>query len=171
MTCLDVVEHTPDDVRTLAELRRVTRPGGHVVVTVPAYQALWSHHDVVNLHYRRYGHASLRRAARDAGFDVVHETSFNSVALLPAALIRTLQKRRHATPARSDLTLTPSRANRVLELPLALEARHIARGGRVPFGLSLLAVLQAPVVVPAAAIVRPARSAATGQLAALTGGR
>ena len=78
VTCLDVVEHTPDDVRTLTELRRVTRPGGHVVVTVPAYQALWSHHDVVNLHYRRYGRASLRTAARDAGFDVVHETSFNS---------------------------------------------------------------------------------------------
>src|SRR5207249_2273884 len=50
VVCLDVLEHTPDDVRSLAELRRVTRPGGHLVVTVPAYESLWSGHDVVNRH-------------------------------------------------------------------------------------------------------------------------
>src|SRR5437764_9896055 len=42
ITCLDVIEHTPDDRVTLAELRRVCKPGGWLVVTVPAYQALWS---------------------------------------------------------------------------------------------------------------------------------
>src|SRR5689334_9695378 len=45
VTCLDVLEHTPDDVAVLRELRRITRPGGHVLLTVPAYQALWSGHD------------------------------------------------------------------------------------------------------------------------------
>src|ERR1700751_2869955 len=54
ITCLDVIEHTPDDRVTLRELRRVTRPGGHLLVTVPAYQALWSQHDVDNHHFRRY---------------------------------------------------------------------------------------------------------------------
>ena len=60
VTCLDVVEHTPDDRATLAELWRVTRPGGLLLVTVPAYQALWSWHDEVNLHFRRYDSPSLR---------------------------------------------------------------------------------------------------------------
>src|SRR5436190_23034720 len=46
VTCLDVLEHTPDDVRSLAELRRVTRRGGYLLLTVPAYKALWSGHDV-----------------------------------------------------------------------------------------------------------------------------
>src|SRR5947209_14312068 len=45
ITCLDVIEHTPDDRVTLRELRRVCKPGGHLLVTVPAYQALWSAHD------------------------------------------------------------------------------------------------------------------------------
>src|SRR6476659_6475267 len=66
VTCLDVIEHTRDDRAALAELRRVTRPGGLLVATVPAYQALWSWHDEANGHYRRYDSASLRAAARAA---------------------------------------------------------------------------------------------------------
>src|SRR6185436_1739843 len=70
VTCLDVLEHTPDDGRSLAELRRVTRTGGHLVLTVPAYGFLWSNHDVVNGHYRRYTRSSLRAAAEAAGWEV-----------------------------------------------------------------------------------------------------
>ncbi len=67
ITCLDVIEHTADDVVTLTELRRVAGPGGHLLVTVPAYQSLWSLHDVANHHYRRYNRTSLRTAAVAAG--------------------------------------------------------------------------------------------------------
>jgi SAM-dependent methyltransferase len=150
VTCLDVVEHTPDDRATLAELLRVTRPGGLLLVTVPAYQALWSWHDEVNLHYRRYGSTSLRAAAVDAGWDVVADTHFNSLLLGPAAAVRLAQRRRR-THARSDLALTPSALNSVLELPLRLESRLVAAGTRLPAGLSLLAVLRRPAVREAAA--------------------
>ena len=68
ITCLDVVEHTPDDRVALRELRRVCKPGGWLLVTVPAYPALWSLHDEANHHYRRYGRRSLQAAARDAGW-------------------------------------------------------------------------------------------------------
>jgi SAM-dependent methyltransferase len=141
VTCLDVVEHTPDDGATLAELRRVTRPGGLLLVTVPAYQALWSWHDEVNLHYRRYDSSSLRAVARKAGWEVVGDTHFNSVLLVPAAAVRLAQRHRRAR-ARSDLDLTPSALNGVLELPLRLESRLVATGVRLPAGLSLLAVLR-----------------------------
>ena len=48
---------------TLRELRRVSKPGGWLLVTVPAYQALWSQHDEANHHYRRYARSTLRAAA------------------------------------------------------------------------------------------------------------
>src|SRR5947199_6545096 len=68
VTCLDVIEHVPDDAAALAEIRRVCRPGGWLLVTVPAYQALWSRHDEANHHYRRYSRSSLRVAARAGGW-------------------------------------------------------------------------------------------------------
>jgi SAM-dependent methyltransferase len=149
ITCLDVIEHTPDDRLTLAELRRVAKPGGWLLVTVPAYQALWSLHDAANHHYRRYGRRSLRRAAVEAGWRVRRLTSFNSILLPPAAVVRLAQRRREPdddyTP---QLGLPPAAVNEVLERPLRLEARWLARGGTLPAGLSLLAVLENPAPSP-----------------------
>jgi SAM-dependent methyltransferase len=141
VTCLDVIEHTPDDGVTLAELRRVTRPGGLLLLTVPAYQALWSWHDEVNLHFRRYDSSSLRAVARAAGWAVVGDTHFNSLLLAPAAAVRLAQRHRGAH-VRSDLELTPPVLNGILELPMRFESRLVAAGVRLPAGLSLLAVLR-----------------------------
>ena len=145
ITCLDVIEHTPDDRRTLGELRRVCRPGGWLLVTVPAYQALWSLHDVANHHYRRYSRERLQAAARDGGWKVRRMTSFNGLLLAPAAVVRLAERRRMRQPDddyKPDLTLGPEWLNAVLEQPLRLEARWLARGRTMPAGLSLLAVLE-----------------------------
>jgi SAM-dependent methyltransferase len=152
VTCLDVIEHTPDDRVTLAELRRVTRPGGLLVVTVPAYQALWSWHDEANFHFRRYGRRELRAAATAAGWDVVADTHFNALLLAPAAAVRIAQRHHHA-PSHSDLELTPPTLNRLLELPLAIESRLLATGSRLSFGLSLLAVMRRPIGRPQSGLI------------------
>jgi SAM-dependent methyltransferase len=146
VTCLDVVEHTPDDRAALAELQRVTRPGGLLLVTVPAYQALWSQHDEVNLHFHRYDSSSLRAAARSARWHVVTDSHFNSLLLAPAAAVRLVQRHR-----RAHLDLTPPALNGLLERPLRLESRLVAMGSRPPAGLSLLAVLRRPALGEAVA--------------------
>ncbi len=143
ITCLDVIEHTPDDRATLRELRRVCAPGGWLLLTVPAYQALWSAHDEANHHYRRYARATLGGAASDAGWLVRRMTSFNSVLLAPAAAVRIAQRRRRGDEA-SDLRLGAQWLNSALELPLRVEAAWLSRGRTLPAGLSLLAVLQNP---------------------------
>jgi SAM-dependent methyltransferase len=150
VTCLDVIEHTPDDRRALAELRRVTRPGGHLLVTVPAYQSLWSAHDEINQHYRRYRRSSLLRAAAAAGWQTERVSYFNSMLLAPAAVVRLAERRRPQTPGHSDLDRTPPELDSALVLPLRLEAALLRHRVRIPFGLSLLAVLvnPAPVAVP-----------------------
>lgn len=145
ITCLDVIEHTPDDRVTLRELRRVSRPGGFLLVTVPAYQGLWSTHDVANHHYRRYSRSRLRAAARDAGWGVVRMTSFNGLLLAPAAAVRLAERRRLRDPDsdyKPELTLGPDWLNSLLEQPLRIEARWLASGRTMPAGLSLLAVLE-----------------------------
>jgi SAM-dependent methyltransferase len=145
IACLDVIEHTPDDRVTLRELRRVTKPGGWLLVTVPAYQSLWSLHDEANHHFRRYDRASLRAAAAESGWQLQRMTSFNSVLLAPAAAVRLAQRRRRTdgdyTP---ELKVGPAWLNGALERPLQVEARWLSRGRTLPAGLSLLAVLQNP---------------------------
>jgi len=149
ITCLDVIEHTPDDRATLAELRRVCRPGGHLVVTVPAYPRLWSVHDEANHHYRRYSRAALRRAAQEAGWALERMSSFNSMLLAPAAAVRLSRRRRARTLNgtateiyRDELSIGPAWLNGALEWPLALEARWLGRGGTLALGLSLIAILR-----------------------------
>jgi SAM-dependent methyltransferase len=146
VTCLDVIEHTDDDVVSLRELRRVTRPGGWLVVTVPAHPALWSRHDEVNGHRRRYTRRTLRRAAEAAGWSVVRRTGFNVVYLAPAALVRLARRSRDSRPGggSSELALTPAGLDSALEVPLRLEAGLVRRGANLPTGLSLLAVMRAP---------------------------
>lgn len=145
ITCLDVIEHVPDDVVALSELRRVCRPGGRLLVTVPAHQALWSLHDEANHHYRRYSRATLRSAARRADWTIERLSAFNSLLLAPAAVVRVAQRRFGAHDGyTTDLDLGPAWLNDVLERPLAAEARWLSRGRTLPVGLSLLALMRHP---------------------------
>ena len=163
ITCLDVIEHTPDDTVALQELRRVSRPGAWLLVTVPAYQALWSSHDEMNHHYRRYSRPRLARAVRDSGWQLERMTSFNSLLLAPAAAVRLVRRGgpagEHYTP---DLHLGPRWLNRVLERPLQAEAAWLARGRTLPAGLSLLALMRNPQPATSRAAQRRAVAAAAG---------
>jgi SAM-dependent methyltransferase len=142
VTCLDVLEHTSDDVAALRELRRVIRPGGHLLLTVPAYPALWSGHDELNHHHRRYLRGSLRAAAERAGLALERDSHFNALLLPAAAAARLAGRTRRGSgrpKARSDLTLSPRSLDRLLELPLQLEATLLRTGISLPAGLSLMA--------------------------------
>jgi SAM-dependent methyltransferase len=140
---LDVIEHLEDDLGALRELRRVVAPGGSLLVTVPAYQWLWSGHDVINHHHRRYTRRSLQHVGERAGWEQVRTTYFNSLLLPVAILLRVLDRLSAKTTESSlDLWVPPQPLNWLLERPLALEAAVIGRGGRIPAGLSLLAVFR-----------------------------
>jgi SAM-dependent methyltransferase len=140
---LDVIEHLADDLAALRELRRVVAPGGSLLITVPAYQWLWSGHDVINHHHRRYTSRSLLRVAEQAGWESVRTTYFNALLLPVAIVLRVLDRLSTKTTESSlDLWVPPEPANWLLERPLRIEAEIIGRGGRIPAGLSLLALFR-----------------------------
>jgi SAM-dependent methyltransferase len=140
---LDVIEHLEDDLAALRELRRTVTAGGALLLTVPAYQWLWSGHDEINHHHRRYTRRSLQRVAEQAGWRQVRTTYFNSLLLPVAIVLRVLERVNTKTTESSlDLWVPPEPLNWMLERPLTLEAALIKHGGRIPAGLSLLAVFR-----------------------------
>ena len=146
VACLDVLEHLDNDRAALRELLRVTAPGAVLLVSVPAYQSLWSAHDEANLHRRRYRASGLKEVIGAAGWIPQRHTYFNSLLLPPAAAVRLAERRRRRPRPEgvSDLHLTPPLLDPVLELPMRLEAALIRRGGAMPAGLSLLAMARRP---------------------------
>jgi SAM-dependent methyltransferase len=139
----DVLEHCDPEDRALAELRRVLRPGGRLLLSVPAYQWAWSGHDVANGHHRRYTRRRAVRAVTTSGFTVLRATyAFGSV--FPAfAAERGWQAVRHR------LGSTPSGPADVVDVPAVgpgierillglcrLDERLLA-GRDLPFGSSV----------------------------------
>ena len=146
VAALDIVEHT-DDVRTLAEIARVVRPGGVVLVHVPAFPFLWGEHDEVNHHRRRYRRGELLARLTASGLRV-RRISYVNCVLFPAVaaarvgkrLLRRLQAPRPPRPEVYDL---PSWLNRTLAGCLALE-RLALRRLDMPIGVSLLCLADKP---------------------------
>ena len=87
----DVIEHVEDDAKAVSEMHRVCKKGGVMCVTVPAFMFLWSEHDVVNHHFRRYTSSILRGLFLDKNEPVFH-TYFNFWLFFPIAAFRILAK-------------------------------------------------------------------------------
>ena len=140
VAALDVVEHIPDDKAALEGISRVLKPGGKLLMTVPAHQWMWSAHDVVNHHQRRYSKRDFKRLVDQSPLQLESIGYLNSL-LFPLALAQRLASK---LTGKEDANLAPPAEpiNQVLERVFALERRVI---GRIPLppGLSLFAVASA----------------------------
>jgi SAM-dependent methyltransferase len=132
---LDVVEHIADDVAALAAMRECLAPGGKILIAVPAHPWMWSAHDVVNHHHRRYTKATLSAAITRAGLRPRKLGYFNSILFPVAAAARIAGK----LTGRDDSDDSPPAkpVNTVLERIFRLE-RHAVGRVPMPVGVSLL---------------------------------
>lgn len=146
VTCIDVLEHLNDDRRAIAELVRILRPGGTLVVSVPAFMFLWGDHDTMYGHQRRYTTAEVRERFEAAGLRV-HKLSYFEPAFLPPLFVyRNLKKRfsrGDGLEQRDDFVRLPGVVNAALRWLIAAE-RFPLRYLDFPFGVTLLAVATRP---------------------------
>ena len=144
VTMFDVLEHLDDDATALRAAGTLLKPGGSLLVTVPALRSLWSPHDVINQHRRRYRRRELRQRIEEAGFRLERLSYYNTL-LFPAVFAARLLRRRLARRGdrRSDFRIGSDRINRCLADVFGAE-RHLLRRWDLPIGVSLLAIAVKP---------------------------
>lgn len=146
VTCIDVLEHLEDDLGAIAELYRIVRPGGLLVLSVPAFQFLWGDHDTLYGHHRRYTAREVRERLNNAGFEVPRVTYFEPLFVLPLWLYRNWKKltvREGGIQRRDDFVALFRPLNTGLAHVIAAE-RFPLRFFNFPFGVTILAIGRKP---------------------------
>jgi SAM-dependent methyltransferase len=143
----DVIEHVEDDRLAVSEMRRVAKSGGILFVSVPAFMFLWSEHDVINHHLRRYTSKILKRLFAEHDAPIFH-SYFNFWLFFPIAIIRLFSrlftKKHLAKPedAQSDFDnfQNGSLVNGVLKNVFLSENQFLKRQIALPVGVSILSI-------------------------------
>jgi len=140
----DVLEHIKEEKKALKEWKRILKKNGKLLVFVPAFDFLWSAHDVANAHCRRYKKKKLCKTLKEAGFEVLQSGYWNFFLFLPVSLSRIVQnlfippEKGHE---RGDQLTKPGRiSNRLLSELLLLENRMFSNKVNFPFGVSIFAL-------------------------------
>lgn len=138
VTALDVIEHLDDDLSSLREMRRVLRPGGYVLLFVPAFMFLWGVQDDVSNHRRRYTLKSLVKVVKAAGFKVERATYANLSFFAPILFVRTFMRMARLRPP-SEFKINVPAFNGLFGHLFGAE-RFLLRRADFPLGVSALCV-------------------------------
>ena len=147
----DVIEHLPDDIQVLQDLRAMLKPAGALLLTVPAHPSLWSYFDTASRHFRRYTLKELEAKLIESGYEVEYLSQYMAILFPAVWLGRRLsgllsRLRKHPDPAKqtrklmeTELRIIPG-LNKLLFLALSWEKFLLKRHLRLPIGTSLIVV-------------------------------
>lgn len=138
---LDVLEHIEDDIGALNALTAKLKPGGSLLITVPAFSFLWSNHDESHHHKRRYRLHELVEKMQHCNLQPKHASYFNTWLFPVIALVRILHKKLGFMQKSDDLSMPSPFFNKLLTEVMSSE-RHILKRGKLPFGVSIMAIGQ-----------------------------
>ena len=161
---VDVIEHVEDDVGAMQEMLRVTKPGGLIIFTVPAFQFLWSRRDEQCHHVRRYLLSEVKEKATRAGLQTLRSTYVNLPLLVPlfilgkvGDLLRPVKRavfQRREPSSGIDYVRVPGPINKLLGLVMRAEARWLAALDQ-PLGTGITCVAVKPEAVHPQSEERP----------------
>ncbi|MDX2256353.1 MAG: class I SAM-dependent methyltransferase [Pseudanabaenaceae cyanobacterium bins.39] len=147
---LDTIEHINDDFAVLMQGHRYLQDRGHILITVPAYQFLWSGHDVVHGHYRRYTKSQLADLVHRAGYEVRFMSYFNTLLFPPIVIARLINNFRNyfrshnvknTQDSHSDAKLPAALVNQLLYQVFQWERQWLPNFS-FPFGVSIICLAQ-----------------------------
>ncbi len=138
VAAFDVVEHIERDRESVRSMAKLLRPGGRLMISVPAYQWLWSKHDERHHHWRRYTRREIEALIREAGLRIEKSTHFNTL-LFPLILLVRLFKNLLGIADRPDDSTPGALVNGLLRRVFAAE-RYWLRHGSFPIGVSILCI-------------------------------
>lgn len=134
----DILEHIKQEEEALKEWKRILKKNGKLVIFVPAFKGLWSNHDNVSRHYRRYTKKSLMNSLIKASFKLEKVSYWNFISFFPASLVRLLQ--RYSTREKKDqLFVVNPQFNKTIIKILRFE-NYLLTTGNFPIGLSVFAI-------------------------------
>jgi SAM-dependent methyltransferase len=136
---LDVLEHIDDQLAILKSTQNYLTQNGRILLTVPAFEFLWSPHDDFVHHVRRYTKNGLKKTLEEAGYKIERISYFNSI-LFPLALIQRLGMRLMKKKLSTHLSTPPTVVNWLFAVIFAQEA-WILKHTNLPIGLSIMAVV------------------------------
>ncbi len=138
VTFFDVIEHIENDSEVVKAVKNdLLKPSGNLIITVPAYMWLWTKHDELNMHYRRYTKTSLKKLLQDAGYKNIR-ISYYMTFLFPLAIIDRLLLKLRKNHSVDGTSKPAGIINSMFETFFYAEAPLVARFN-LPFGLSLIA--------------------------------
>ncbi|MCB1195859.1 class I SAM-dependent methyltransferase [bacterium] len=136
---LDVLEHIKEDTKSLERVHELLRDDGIILLTVPAYQWLYSPRDAEHHHVRRYAKPELDKKLRHAGFEPVLLSYYNFCLFPIVAFVRIMSKIIPSRKMKSDVWVPVWGVNKVLRFIFQIE-KYVLRITGFPFGVSLIAV-------------------------------
>ena len=143
VTVFDVIEHIDNDLGALKKIKSILRPGGVLILTVPAYNFLWDNHDNMNYHKRRYIAKELKEKIHKAGLRPLKISYYNSFLFFPVVVFKITKKIFSKSKRSSDLgkNLPPIFLNIILKAIFSSE-KYFLPFFSFPFGVSIIAVAE-----------------------------
>lgn len=139
---LDVIEHIDNDAEFVKHAYNILSEGGRLIATVPAYMWLWSEHDEVHKHFRRYTKSNFTKLIEGAGFKVKYATYFNTLLFLPAVIKRFFEK---LIPGKSKEESPVDKVspfiNKIFNSTFSFEGKILPKV-KFPFGLSIIVIAE-----------------------------
>ena len=142
VTAFDVLEHIDNEKPVVDELARILKPGGKMIITVPAYMWLWGVQDEVSHHFRRYTLGSLMEVFKKvAELKIIRKTYYVTLLFLPIAIVRLFSRWFNIKNRQSDFNITNPILDPIFYLISGLELQALKLID-YPFGVSILIILE-----------------------------